>query len=294
MATIRTVMSFRGTLVVIVLMVLSVLVLGAQFYPKQHYVPGAGSTPVVTTTAETSGNPVVGNETLALLKKNGMTFPSKGKSDTLESKQVHVAGKDFKIDYTLDEELTKYVNKLLGRYRPDYSAVVVIDNNTGNIITATGFQKDGNKIDPSLAFSSSHPSASLFKIITAAALLQEHQVNPEHTFAFRGKSTTLYNSQIRDPYSVAGKSQTLKKAFAVSNNVIFGKAALQYCSEKELDVMATKFGYNQDLMADIDLSKSHTEIANSKMEEQLDLASIASGFNTQVKISPVHAALLSS
>ncbi|MBF0297597.1 MAG: hypothetical protein HQK51_02690 [Oligoflexia bacterium] len=226
--------------------------------------------------------------------------------NNIQPSTINLDNKAYKIEYTLDFPLTKYINNLLSKYRPDYAAVVVIDNNTGKIISATGFRKVGNKIVPSLAFSNTNPCASLFKIITAADLLQEHRVNPETIFTYVGKSTTLYNSQLKERKNKQGRPQTFKKAFAVSNNVIFGKAALQYCSSKELYDMAYKFGFNQDLLDEIGLSRSITETpsmennfvlaSNRNLEQnaQNGLAALASGFNTETKITPIHAAVLAS
>ncbi|MBF0362523.1 MAG: hypothetical protein HQK49_16005 [Oligoflexia bacterium] len=217
------------------------------------------------------------------------------------SQIITFGNKTFEVVYTVDSQLTNYINNLLLKFHPDYSAVVVIDNNTGKIISATGFQKDGNKIVPSLAFSNTNPCASLFKIVTAAALIQDCRVDPETMFTYLGRSTTLYRYQLKMKNNRAGRPQSLKKAFATSNNVIFGKAVLQYCNKKELDGMAYKFGFNQNLMDEIGLSPSIVDISNSSQnnslnnyDDQVELASFASGFNTQTLISPVHAALLSS
>lgn len=248
------------------------------------------------------------NDPLLLLKNKNL-IPAFGEYS--QAQLINLGNKSFEVKYTIDPQLNKYINNLLEKFHPDYSAVVVLDNNTGKIISATGFQKEGNKIVPSLAFSNTHPCASLFKIVTAATLLQDSPVNPDTMFSYRGRSTTLYRSQLRDGNGKRrhGKLQSFKKAFAISNNVIFGKAAMQYCDPKELNNMAYKFGFNQNLMDEIGLSRSMTEISNNTntgatdninlekngiFNSQLELASLASGFNTKTTISPIHAALLSS
>lgn len=197
---------------------------------------------------------------------------------------------DYKVDYTIDWKLQKKLEKLLKRYANDHSAIVIIDNNNGHILAASGIDRKSKEINYSLPFTSTHPSASLFKIITTADLLESDKIDPQTKFNYRGRGTTLYKYQLKNKISRWTRWISFKKAFAYSNNVIFGKAAIQKSSGYSIFKRAFNFGFNRQIMFDFNLGPSRF----SMPESQYELAEMASGFNTETMISPVHAALLSS
>ncbi len=217
------------------------------------------------------------NEAFRFSKK---TFP----------KQIALKDEQVNIKYSFNSDLTDYIKKLLKRYRSDYTSVIVIDNETGFILSAVGYERDGNQFNMSLPFSSTHPSASLFKIVTTADLLEKSEVTKDSVFKFRGRGTTLYKYQLKDKKSRWQRRQSFERAFAYSNNVIFGKAAIKNSTGERLFDMATDFGFNEKLMEEISLSKSVFEMPDTDYE----LAEMASGFNKRTMISPVHAAILAS
>ncbi|MCF8058172.1 MAG: hypothetical protein K9K67_02680 [Bacteriovoracaceae bacterium] len=208
------------------------------------------------------------------------SFPSK----------VKFEDKDFEITYTIDWELQKGVEGLLKRFANDYSAVVILDNNNANLLAIAGIDKDSNQINFSLPFTSTHPSASLFKIITTADLLGGDKLEPHTQMNYSGRGTTLYKYQLKNTISRWTRWISFKKAFAFSNNVIFGKAAIQRTSGHSIFKKAFTFGFNRQLMYDFNLGPSRFVMP----ESQYELAELASGFNKETLISPVHAALLSS
>ncbi|MBT7608504.1 MAG: hypothetical protein HN576_02030 [Bacteriovoracaceae bacterium] len=205
-------------------------------------------------------------------------------------KKIGFKDNDYSISYTRDEKLDRYVQKLLKRYRSDYSSIIVIDNNTGNILSAVGYDKSERAMANHLAFSTTHPSASLFKIITSATLLGQGKINNKTSFSYRGRGTTLYRYQLKRKRDRWTRIQTLENAFAHSNNVIFGKAAISRITGPGIYQMASKFGFNKRLMGGMNLSASTFKMPT----DQYHLAELATGFNKQTLISPVHAAVLSS
>lgn len=195
-----------------------------------------------------------------------------------------------KVDYTFDQNLTDFVKKRLRRYRSDYSVITIIDNNNGEILTSVGFKRRGNQFDYQLPYSSTHPSASLIKIITTAGILKNTDVDNDTVFSFRGRGTTLYKYQLKDKRTRWSRYLTFEKAFALSNNVVFGKAAVHYLSSLDLFKMASSFGFNRNLFSDISAGTSTFPMPKN----QYNLAELASGLNDEAMISPVHAAVLSS
>lgn len=203
---------------------------------------------------------------------------------------LKVNERNYKLDYTINKKLEDEVRKYLKRYRSDYSSVVIIDNNTGKILTAVDYDKKERNFGVSLAFSTTNPAASLFKVITAADLLENTNTSKDTKFSYSGRASTLYKYQLKDRKNKWTRSIPFKRAFARSNNVIFGKAAIKKTSTSSLIKTANKFGFNNDLLQLLDVGESKLLIA----ESDYALAELASGFNKKTMISPIHGALIAS
>ena len=77
----------------------------------------------------------------------------------------------YKTNYTFNTDLEEFIKKQLALYRPDFTSVVVLDNETGHILAAVDYARAKNVFGRDLAFTTTHPAASIFKVITAADLL---------------------------------------------------------------------------------------------------------------------------
>lgn len=205
--------------------------------------------------------------------------------------KLTIDNKSMKVEYNFNENLTNYTKKLLKQYRSDYTTIAVIDNETGKVLMALGYEGKNNRFDKNLILSNTHPSASLIKIVTTAELLQNSQVKKETMFDFKGRSTTLFKYQLNESKSNRwDKSQTFETAFAKSNNVIFGKAAIKNTTSEGLVKMAEDFGFNQPIMKEFGFLKSEIR----QVKDDYSLAELASGYNKDTVISPIHAAAIAS
>jgi len=198
--------------------------------------------------------------------------------------------KKIKIEYTIKRSFQKRLEKILKRYPSDYTAVVILDKSTGSVMAVAGVDRNTRKINYALPFTSTHPSASLFKIVTTADLIENTDVDLSTKFSYRGRGTTLYKYQLKNKISRWTRWLSFKKAFAFSNNVVFGKAAITKSNGQSIFKTAFKFGFNKDLMTDFNLGPSQFIMPQS----QYQLAEMASGFNKKTVISPVHAATIVS
>ena len=204
--------------------------------------------------------------------------------------KINVEDRDYRVEYSINKKLEKRIKKYLRRYRSDYASIVVIDNNTGKVISAVDYDKKEKEFGVSLSFSSTNPAASIFKVITAANLLENTETSPKTKFAYNGRSSTLYKYQLKNKKNKWTRTQPLSKAFARSNNVIFGKAAINKSSATSLIRTANKFGFNNDLLQVLDIGESRVLMADSEYA----LAELASGFNKSTMMSPLHGALIAS
>ncbi len=205
--------------------------------------------------------------------------------------QIDYDSSRYNVHYTFNDELEDFIKKQLGLYRSDYTSVVVLDNETGNVLAAVDYAREKNVYGRDLAFSNSHPAASIFKVITASDLLENTHIKTDTEFHFTGRSTTLYRHQLKNPSNQRWvRRLDLQKAFATSNNVIFGRTAIENLTPAGLKRMAEKYGFNKKLVEGINLPPSVFNMA----QDQYNLAEFSSGLNTSTQMSPVHGAVIAS
>lgn len=205
--------------------------------------------------------------------------------------QVDYDNSRYNISYTFREDLEDFIKKQLALYRPDYTSVVVMDNESGQILAAVDYSRAKHVFGRDLAFTNSHPAASVFKVITASDLLENTHIKTTTEFSFTGRSTTLYRHQLKEPAQRRWvRNLDFEKAFATSNNVIFGRTALENLTPAGLKKMAEKFGFNKRLVEGVNLAPSVFTMA----KDQYNLAELSSGLNTDTLMSPVHGAVIAS
>ena len=203
---------------------------------------------------------------------------------------LKVKGANYRPEYTIRPELEEAIFTLWRKYRPEYASIVVMDNNNGKILAALDMDRAASTYNRAATFRPSHPAASIFKIVTAADLLENTHVGNDTEFIFAGRSTTLYKSQLKTGSNRWSRKTDFEHAFARSNNVIFGKAALENLSPTGLKRMAEKFGFNRPSVPLLTSAPSIFPLA----VDQYNLAELASGLNVKTLISPVHGAMIAS
>ncbi|MBL7665500.1 MAG: hypothetical protein JNM93_10240 [Bacteriovoracaceae bacterium] len=203
---------------------------------------------------------------------------------------LEIAQKKYHLNYTLNSDLEKFIEKEVKKYRPDYASVVVIDNKDSKILAALDYNRQENQFKRDLSFSSSHPAASVFKLVTAASVLENGSVANDTTFEYRGKGSTLYRYQLKDKKDKWVREIKFENAFASSNNVIFAKAALNNLDSNKLSQMAQRFQFNQQLLEELEMNES----LFIGSEDSYEFAELASGFNKLTSLSPIHACAMAS
>jgi cell division protein FtsI/penicillin-binding protein 2 len=211
------------------------------------------------------------------------------------NEQLDYDSSKYKVSYTFNPALEEFIKRQLSLYHPDYTSIVVIDNDNGHILAAVDYARQKNIFGRDLAFTNTHPAASIFKVITAADLLENTHIKTDTEFSFTGRSTTLYRHQLKEPPQSRRRQRWLRtldlqKAFATSNNVIFGRSAIENLTPAGLKKMAEKFGFNKRLVEGINLEPSVFSMAS----DQYNLAEFSSGLNDKTLMSPVHGAVIGS
>ncbi len=205
-----------------------------------------------------------------------------------EEVRLPFENRQFQVKTSLDTDMQAYLLKSMDRKNSRYIGIVVMEGDTGRVLSLAGFNKIQPDSNPCLL--SRYPAASIFKIVTAAAAV-DHCGYDEHTvMKFNGYKHTLYKSQLKELTNRHTNRLSLKDSFAQSVNPVFGKLGSLYLGKKALEHSAAAFGFNRpiDFELPVETSRIHVE------DKPYQWAEIASGFNNNTTISPLHGAMMAS
>jgi membrane peptidoglycan carboxypeptidase len=194
----------------------------------------------------------------------------------------------YSITTTILPKLQEYIVSLLRRSKTLQSAAVVMNAYDGRIQAMASHNADGN--GENLCLKAEFPAASLFKIVSAAAALETAGFTPEKEVTFQGSKHTLYKYQLKPSRERFTAKTNFSKAFASSNNSVFGKLGIYNLGQAVLTEYADKCLFNAPIPFDLPVAESIIEVP----ADEFGLAEIASGFNKRTLISPLHATLLAA
>jgi cell division protein FtsI/penicillin-binding protein 2 len=188
---------------------------------------------------------------------------------------------------TLDPRLQAQLERSLAGYRVPWGATVLLEAGSGRVLALA----EHSKAEPErrgLALAALAPAASIFKIVTAAALL-EHGVRPEDQVCYHGGRRRLAPRLLADDPRRDRRCLSLSTAFGHSANVVFAKLADRGLDADGLRAVAERFLFNAEIAFPAPVEASAARIP----DDPFGLANTAAGFG-EVTLSPLHAALLAS
>lgn len=186
------------------------------------------------------------------------------------------------IDVALQEQLTE----VLKTYQTPWAAVVAIEPSTGRVLAMA----EHSEVDPGLRGLSTralYPAASIFKLVTAAALL-DVGVAPGEALCSYGGKRKVTPAQLLDSEKDL-RCFTFAKALAMSANVIFAKFTSRYLDADKLKAAARAFHFNTPFRFPVPTDMSLASVP----QDTFELALTGAGFG-DVYLSPLHGAALAS
>ncbi|MDB4957671.1 MAG: penicillin-binding protein transpeptidase [Myxococcales bacterium] len=196
---------------------------------------------------------------------------------------------------TLDPDLQTLAEKLLDQARAPRGAIVAMAPD-GRILALAGRRtaepKGGTKgtADWHLATEVWAPAASIFKLVTASALVGSG-VDPDDKICYHGGLRSVTDSNLRDTKS-DNNCQSLSYGVAHSNNAILGKLAYQKLEPTALDKLARDLGLAGMLPDTLGLAGTFGELSLPQTRS-LELAQAAAGFSGS-RLSVLGGALLAA
>lgn len=168
------------------------------------------------------------------------------------------------------------------------AALVVVEPVSGKVLVLAGVRH--GRMDPGVALDANPPAASLFKMVTAAAALQEAGLEAESPLDFVGRPHTLYRFQLREKPRYRPQQVSLAKSFASSNNPVFARLGIFQLGGGLLTSYAHSLGFEKRLPFELPMEQS----CLVRPASDYGVGEMASGFNRITSMSPLHAALMVS
>jgi cell division protein FtsI/penicillin-binding protein 2 len=188
---------------------------------------------------------------------------------------------------TIDADLQRTALALMASHHLPEAAVVLMDVATGRLLVYASHIDKGPARD--LCAEATAPSASVFKIVTAAALVEDAHLGPDTKQCYSGGEQRINSADLVDDPQRDRWCTTLAGAMGRSINTVFARLAREHLEPRQLEAMARRFGYGQAPSFDVPVQPSALHVP----AEPLDFARTAAGFwNTT--LSPLEAAEISA
>lgn len=191
------------------------------------------------------------------------------------------------LNYSINAALQKRVYDFMAVNSVPYGLFIAVEPSTGRILAITSYSSVDRRWESSAAFET-YPMASLFKIVTVAAALENKRITPDTMIDFRGNA----HSENPDRWMPSRKGKNnrtdVSSAMGRSINPAYGVIAADLVGKELLMESVKKFGFNQTLFSDIPAKQSSAAEPNTDRELML----MGSGLDHDLKISPLHAVMM--
>lgn len=193
-----------------------------------------------------------------------------------------------KARLSLNKALTETITKSFDEHPIPYGGAVAIEPNTGRILAIVSASHDKPPVS-NYALRSLAPSASVFKLVTAAALLEKGSIDPQARVCYSGGQSMLTESDVRGNPQTDHTCATLEQALGHSINAVIARLAYQHLGREDLERIALKFAFNRQIPTEFITDVDRAEF----VDDDIERAKSAAGF-WHVNLSPLHGALIAA
>ena len=192
-----------------------------------------------------------------------------------------------KVVFTIDPEVQASLESLLNNNAVPHGSVVLLDPPTGKVVAKVDKSTRGTEYK-NLSRNARPPSASIFKVVTAAALMEGVGRSPAEEVCYHGGTRGLTKRNIAGDPNLDNRCDNLEGALAKSLNSLIAKQTYHHLSSEQLMAWAERFGYNEPIPFELPVEMS---TASFDEEDPYETARAAAGF-WHTHMSPLHGAMI--
>lgn len=188
-------------------------------------------------------------------------------------------------ELTIDPVVQRAARSQMQRYRVPEGGVVMIEVKTGKVLAYASYVANGEPVDVNARAEA--PAASVFKIVTGAALVEKAGLNAETEQCYHGGKSRIEATELVDDPARDRWCATIAIAMGRSLNVVFGRLAQKHLTPEDLSGTAGAMGFGAAVPFVVANEPPKVAIPS----DPLDFARTSAGFwNTT--LSPLAAASL--
>lgn len=190
-------------------------------------------------------------------------------------------------ELTLDPRLELAANQLLHQARPVEGAIVALDPRTGKILVWSELRQPG--ASDSVVTAARAPAASVFKVVTTAALFEAGGLTPNERVCISGGIRAIERKHLEVPREGDVTCGPFSDALGHSRNAVFAQLATRRLLRDDLLSIAERVGFNAEIPFDWGVPLGHLTVPYN----DLAFARTAAGFQGST-LSPLGGAYLAS
>jgi cell division protein FtsI/penicillin-binding protein 2 len=215
----------------------------------------------------------------------------------LRADTIRLAGRRYVADLadggraelTLDPRLQQSTESVLRAFQIPFAGAVVVSIPDGRVLALVGQSAADPRLGPSdLALRAWAPAASVFKVVSAAALVENGVMGSTRTCYHGGVSSILADNLVDLP-AIDRRCDTLAFGLGKSQNAIIAKLATRHLNAAALARVGRSFGFDEAIPFELPVEPSHLDVPG----DGLEFARTAAGF-WHSTLSPMHGALLAA
>lgn len=188
-------------------------------------------------------------------------------------------------ELTVDPDLQTGALAIMQRYQVPVTGAVLMDVKTGKILVYASRVGVGKPYDVNVRALA--PAASVFKVVTSAALIESAGLSGSTEQCYRGGKSQILPEELLDDPKRDKWCSTLGMALGRSINVVFGRLAQKHLKPAELQATAGAFGFGSPVPFVAQNEAPKVEMP----EERVEFARAAAGF-WHTTLSPLAAVSL--
>jgi peptidoglycan glycosyltransferase len=226
------------------------------------------------------------------------TPPDRSPAPVLRPETIRLAGHRYVADLTdggravltLDPRLQQSTEGVLRAFQIPFGAAVVVSVPDGRVLAMVGQSAADPRLGPTeLALRAWAPAASVFKVISATALVENGVMGSART-CYHGGVSSIVADNLVDLPAIDRRCDTLAFGLGKSQNAIIAKLATRNLTPQALARVGRSFGFDEAIPFELPIEPSHLDVPG---DDDLEFARTAAGF-WHSTLSPMHGALLAA